>query len=348
VASNQTGVAFPESGLQHAQRMIGPALGLAPATFLDDLRADLARAGVQEAVQARDTAAIFDWLAALVQLQGVSDKAAYAYAAEHGNAQSADIHAALACRPACGKLQSYWQFDGCGYRKTVRTCSKPEMIEGCYVPRLPLRNGRLSQAAIHLHLFLRDVCDNDLVGWLDRRLAEADLGPAASDRAARMRKAVLAPLTHVHGLSNKVLSMALADLLLGGDPERERWVATGASMIAVDTLVHNFLERTGILRRLDATHPYGGRCYRPRGCAEIIDQLAHRLDAREFDSRFPEAFPRFVQFAIWHFCAADHLSICNGNRVPATGACDQIYCPASPFCDRALGLEARPGAPRAG
>jgi hypothetical protein len=32
--------------------------------------------------------------------------------------------------------------------------------------------------------------------------------------------------------------MALADLLLGADPNRERWVTTGASMVAVDTLFH--------------------------------------------------------------------------------------------------------------
>jgi hypothetical protein len=63
------------------------------------------------------------------------------------------------------------------------------------------------------------------------------------------------------GALRKVLSMALADLLLGADPNRERWVTTGASMIAVDTLVHNWLHRTGILRRLGAEHAYGPACY---------------------------------------------------------------------------------------
>ena len=41
-------------------------------------------------------------------------------------------------------------------------------------------------------------------------------------------------------------------------------------MIAIDTLVHNFLVRTGILQRFDADHPYGAACYRPGGCADII------------------------------------------------------------------------------
>jgi hypothetical protein len=69
-------------------------------------------------------------------------------------------------------------------------------------------------------------------------------------------------------------------------------------MIVVDTLVHNFLHRTGILNRLDATHPYGPGCYRPTGCAEILQQVAREIDARKFNAEFPATFPRFVQSAI--------------------------------------------------
>jgi hypothetical protein len=49
--------------------------------------------------------------------------------------------------------------------------------------------------------------------------------------------------------------------------------AVGASMITIDTLVHNFLHRTGILHRLDAEHTYGMACYRPGGCASVIEAL---------------------------------------------------------------------------
>jgi len=42
----------------------------------------------------------------------------------------------------------------------------------------------------------------------------------------------LEPLCCIHGVSSKVLSMAFANLLLGADPSRERWVTTGASMVA--------------------------------------------------------------------------------------------------------------------
>jgi hypothetical protein len=44
-----------------------------------------------------------------------------------------------------------------------------------------------------------------------------------------MGLALLEPRGHIYGIGSKVWSMALADLLLGADPDRERWVWTGAS-----------------------------------------------------------------------------------------------------------------------
>jgi hypothetical protein len=108
-----------------------------------------------------------------------------------------------------------------------------------------------------------DIADGDLVGWIDERLANVDLSVPAG-RATRLRQALLEPLGHVYGVSNKVLSMALANLLLGADRRRPLWTEAGAAMIAIDTLVHNFLHRTGTLARLDAAHPYGPACYASR------------------------------------------------------------------------------------
>jgi hypothetical protein len=45
-------------------------------------------------------------------------------------------------------------------------------------------------------------------------------------------------------------------------------------MIVIDTMVHNFLHRIGILARLDASHPYGEACYKPGGCSDIIRTVA--------------------------------------------------------------------------
>jgi hypothetical protein len=104
--------------------------------------------------------------------------------------------------------------------------------------------------------------------------------------------------------------------------------------VAVDTLVHNFLHRTGILRRLSADHQYGDQCYRPGGCAEILHLLAAHIDARQFNPAFPAIFPRFVQSAIWAYCAEDGLAICNGNRIDDAARCDNGHCQLFRRCDR--------------
>ena len=109
--------------------------------------------------------------------------------------------------------------------------------------------------------------------------------------------------------------MALSGILVGAADVRPKWLEVGASMIAIDTLVHNFLHRTGILRRLEAAHPYGPGCYRPGGGAEIIRLVAQRIDAWRFNRAFPQVFPRFVQLAIWRYCSQQGLDICNGNRL---------------------------------
>ena len=49
--------------------------------------------------------------------------------------------------------------------------------------------------------------------------------------------------------------MALSSILLGAPKKMRLWHEVGASMIAIDTLVHNFLHRTGILHRFDAGTP---------------------------------------------------------------------------------------------
>jgi hypothetical protein len=196
-----------------------------------------------------------------------------------------------------------------------------------------LRNGRLNLAAYNLFQFMRDITNGDFVDWIDCRLADADCAPAP-DHATQLRHAVIEPLSHVHGVSNKVLSMALADLLLAGDPRRPLWTGAGAVMIAVDTLVHNFLHRTGILGRLDAEHPYGPTCYAPDGCAEILERVAATIDARRFNPAFPANFPRFVQHAVWRFCAENGLDECNGRQIDDCARCARLECPVFPLRDR--------------
>ena len=149
-----------------------------------------------------------------------------------------------------------------------------------------------------------------------------------------MKVALIEPLREVYGLSDKVLTMALSCILLGAPKKRSVWIEVGGSMIAIDTLVHNFLVRTGILHRFRAEHGYGIACYRPGGCADIIETVAGRIDASAFNPTFPAIFPRFVQHAIWRYCAQSGLDVCNGNRVDDRKACENVYCQVYGICDR--------------
>ena len=128
--------------------------------------------------------------------------------------------------------------------------------------------------------------------------------------------------------------MVLSSLLLSAGQQRPLWREVGVGLVAVDTLVHNFLLRTGILRRLGADHPYGVRCYRTGGCADILTRFAASIDARQFNPAFPQTFPRFVQNAVWRYCAANGLDICNGNRIDDAARCDNRHCQLFRHCDR--------------
>jgi hypothetical protein len=249
--------------------------------------------GVIEAVRRHDDGPLFDWLIGLLGLQGVSNSAAWSYWTSGGGVTEAAVTEGLA-QASCPKLASFWSFDRCGYRKRQWRCGEPDHREACPLPRHDLRNGRLNQSAYSLRLFLRDICDDDLVGWIDRKLAGVDR-PHTADFSERLGRAVIAPFTGVFGVQDKLVGMAFSELLLAADPDRELWVTAGAGMIAIDTLVHNWLHRTGILRALSCDHAYGPGCYAADGCASVIRRLSARIDARRFNAAYPVDFPRFVR-----------------------------------------------------
>jgi hypothetical protein len=112
------------------------------------------------------------------------------------------------------------------------------------------------------------------------------------------------------------------------------WIEVGGSMIAIDTLVHNFLHRTGILHRFNANHTYGLACYRAGGCADIIQAVATHIDARQFNASLPKTCPRFVQHAIWRYCSLSGLDLCNGNRIDDSDRCENKDCRLRLTCDR--------------
>jgi hypothetical protein len=318
----------------HATRLVFQVCHIAgTAAFIDEAGLGPDGKDLRKAIRNRNTAALFDYLVAALSYQGISDEVAKNFMDRHGLPSWHTIDSALRRLPSCPKLRSYWHFYDCRYNKSRFTCAEPDHLAECPLPRSWLRNGRLNQTAYSLYQFVRDVGDGDLVGWIDHRLQAADEAPGP-DRLARMRAALVDPLREVYGISDKVLTMALSQLLLGAPRSRHRWREVGGAMIAVDTLVHNFLHRTGILHRFGAEHSYGPACYRPRGCAEIIETAAGEIDASQFDRRFPRMFPRFVQYAIWRYCAQQGLDICNGNQIDDRKPCKNVQCILYPNCDR--------------
>ena len=282
---------------------------------------DSSASQLHQIVGSRDTPALFDWMMESFNFQGISDSVANSYMSTHGSVTWDQLKGQLKRRPACPLLESHWTYTGCRYDKTRQTCSHPHLFAGCPVPRFAARNGHLGQTAFSLFLFVRDIADSDLFAWIDDQLSHAtELGFSSR------QEALVGPMRHIFGVSDKVLTMTLSSLLMADRANRPDWFTVGSEMIVVDRLVHNFLARSGILRRFEADHPYGPSCYGVEGCAGILRLVAARIDAQRFDTTFPSNFPRYTQHALWRYCAADALNICNGNNIDDRKSCEQNTC----------------------
>ncbi|UGY28877.1 hypothetical protein HU675_0020055 [Bradyrhizobium septentrionale] len=282
---------------------------------------------LREAIRSKDTPALFDWMIETFNFQGISDEVAASYLEAHGGVTWQQIKAEIG-HALCPLLPSYWTYESCRYDKTRRTCRHRRHFRRCPVPSHPLRNGRLNQTAFSFFLFVRDVAGSDLFGWLDDQLA------TAADHNLAAQEAVVGPMRHIFGVSDKVLTMTLSSVLMADRKSRPDWFDVGSQMIVVDRLVHNLLVRTGILAGFDATHAYGQRCYGKNGCADILRRVSAEIDARQFDASFPDNFPRYIQHALWHYCAANGLNICNGNNIDDRKSCEQSSCIVYSICGR--------------
>lgn len=321
--------------LDQAAELVGTVCRLAGAEHLIGNPDDPRIQRLRRAILNHDTPYLFERLVEAFSLQGISDHAAYTYMEAHGIPTWRELQRATKRPPPCPKLSSYWSYYGCGYRKASRTCAEPKIVARCSVPRHDLRNGRLNQTTYSLFLFIRDVAASDLVQWLDQSLLKASSGSTIG-RARRMRRALIEPLRNVFGVSDKVLNMTLADILMAAPPSKPLWLDAGCGMIAIDTLVHNFLHRTGITRSCGIAHAYGPTCYAENGCADIIAQIASRIVATQFNGAYPQVFPRFVQHAIWRFCAQLELNICNGNNIEDRTRCGNRSCLLFARCERVV------------
>ena len=322
-----------DAALDHAVKLIDTVCRLAGDEHLLGNQSSPKIKWLRRAIAEHDTGYLFEQLMEAFSLQGISDHAAYTYMERRERLTWRDMERATARLPICPKLRSYWTFESCGYRKEAQTCAKPEILSVCPVPKHDLRNGRLNQTGYGLFLFIRDIANGDLVRWIDGRIEEACEG-SVRGRSLRMRKALIEPLGNLPGVGAKVLNMTLASLLIAAPPNKHIWLEAGVGMIAVDSLVHAFLHRTGLLQRFNAEHVYGASCYEPNGCAELIERIAEHIKAREFNPHYPRFFPRFVQHSIWRYCAQSELNICNGNKIDDRYPCENMGCPLFIRCDR--------------
>lgn len=329
---HQTGLR-PGAALDYAVELIKTVCCLAGDEQLIGNESSPEIRELRRAITDHDTAYLFEQLMIGFSMQGISDHAAYTYMERHGRLTWRDIERATSRRVPCGKLRSYWTYFDCGYQKRAGTCAAPKIISTCPVPKHDLRNGRLNQTGYSLFMFFRDVADGDIVDWIDDRLDAASKG-SIRQRANRMRRALIEPLRNLFGVSDKVLNMTLAWLLTSAPPSKPLWLETGVNMIAIDTLVHNFLHRTGILGRFDSAHKYGPACYRPDGCADIVTRVAGHINAREGSPNYPQFFLRWVQHAIWRYCAQLEFNICNGNQIDDSDRCANKGCQLFNLCDR--------------
>ncbi|MGE3643291.1 MAG: hypothetical protein AB7F96_05500 [Beijerinckiaceae bacterium] len=318
-------MAFTGPAWHRAIRLIDRVCRIAaPRDFGPGFIDDPSKNALQEAVASHDTPALYNWLIEIFAYQGIADRIARSWMDDNGRVTWHDVETGLQANSCqCAKLTSYWTFHGCRYRKGAGTCANRDKLSTCIVPAQPARNGRLAQLAMALFLFIRDVCNGDLVTWMQERL---------DTKAEPSVDVIIAALRHVFGVSDKVLSLALTTLLTTSKPHDTHWIQAGQDLVVVDTLVHNWLHRTGILQDLHASHPYGPRCYAPGGCADILRQAAQHIDARLYGPHNPRAFPRLVQSAIWRFCAIDMFNICNGRRIKDNASCTGDHCPVQNAC----------------
>jgi hypothetical protein len=210
----------------------------------------------------------------------------------------------------CPKLATFENFKGCGYRKTARKCNEPAFLRSCPLPRFDMKRGPLNQMAFSLYFFLRDVAGGDFYRYATEHFGQSQ----PSDRdISTLLDGFIGKVTAIANVGPKLAHMALSCLFLTAYPGWD-YRRVGAHMIAVDSLVHNFLYRTGILDNYQLDHAYGPRCHGQTGCLGVIHDLATRIDCREFNPTLPASFPRFIQYHIWAYCGQAGENICNLNK----------------------------------
>lgn len=160
-----------------------------------------------------------------------------------------------------------------------------------------MKRGNLNHMAFSLYLFLRDVAGRDFLAYVRQHFGDHQQGDGAINYCLQ---GFIGEVITIANVGPKLAHMALSCLFLTAYPGWN-YRRVGTHMIAVDSLVHNFLHRTGILDSYRLDHSYGPRYHAQNGFLGVIQDMAGRIDCREFNPALPASFPRFIQY-IWAYC----------------------------------------------
>lgn len=207
----------------------------------------------------------------------------------------------------CPKLESFDQFDRCGYSKSQKDsgkpCTMPRFFNECPLPQYDMKNGKLNQMVFSTYLFLKDRCQGDFPGFIKEIFGTPQQVEKLEEEELNARvKTLENEMCRIFNVGPKLINMTMSSLFYA-KTGKWNYRRVFPQMAAVDSLVHEFLHRTGTLKLFGREHKYGEKvCHSPEGCVGVINDIARQIDCRRYNKDYPEYYPRMVQVCIWKFC----------------------------------------------
>ena len=240
---------------------------------------------------------LYQYLVEAFLLSGGGDQSNHGYYAKQKRKPTFNRVKQAVKAGQCPKLATFETFKGCGYRKTTKKCNELTFLRSCPLPTFDMKRGALNHMVFSLYFFLRDVAGRNFYAYVRQHFGQ---GQPSAVTINDLLDGFIGKITTIANVGPKLAQMALSCLFLTAYPGWD-YRRVGAHIIAVDSLIHNFLHRTGI-RTATLDHAYGPRCHGQNRCLGVIHDLAKRIDCREFNPTLPPCFPRFVQYHISAYC----------------------------------------------
>jgi len=270
----------------------------------------------EEKIREGDSKEIFKSLILYGQFQGIADKNAFSYLERHSSineiADFDTLKEGVKDSP-CPALKSFSAFRNCDYKKSEHNCRYGREF-GCILKELDCRKGSINIMIGSAFLFLKEYYQESMVNFIKE-------GAKHEDKKFFYTRELL----KIRNIGPQTASLFLTDLF---NPFFFGYKVKGIDhndFIVIDTLVHNFFHRTGILKALGREHNYNSEfCHTEEYCKGIILEIAQKVDIRDLleDDNFQAFEPRLIQLCIWLQCA-DEGRKCGG------GVCNE----KGPFCN---------------